>query len=177
MSLSSLTADFASAMVPLRSKAQPAVPAPPSTHGAIAIVGHTLDEKERAAGTGAFVKHLFIRGAFDFPGAALDGAVDRVIGHRLPFGIGHGLTQARVAPQIAAAHAGGHGELFDEFREELAAFGVEGSFFVLDRGPFRMAAHTPRPPWEGLITLVFACGPVNRTGIPGASSMGRGLEC
>ena len=35
------------------------------------------------------------------------------------------LAEARVAAEVAAAHARGDGELLDELREELAALGVD----------------------------------------------------
>jgi hypothetical protein len=48
---------------------------------AVAVVGHPLDQVERAAGAGALVEHLFVRGALDFTGTAFDGAGDGVVGH------------------------------------------------------------------------------------------------
>ena len=42
---------------------------------------------------------------------------------------------------IAAAIAGGDGQLFDEAREDLAALGVGGALLVLNRVPLGMAGH------------------------------------
>src|SRR5262249_31784661 len=108
---------------------------------AVAVVGHSLDEIERARRAGALVENLFVSGSFDLPGTSLDGAGDRVVGHRLPFGVGDRLTKAGVTARVASAHACGDRQLLDELGEELAALGVEGPFFVLDCGPLRMAAH------------------------------------
>src|SRR4029079_10919847 len=98
-------------------------------------------EVERPGRPGALVENFLVRGALDFTRASLDGARDRVVRHRLVFGVGDRLAQSRVAARVASSHARRHRELFDELGEELAALGVEGPFFVFDRGPFRVAAH------------------------------------
>ena len=110
-------------------------------HRAVAVVGHPFDEVERAAGPGSLVEDLLVGGPFDFTRAALDGARDGVVGHRSRLGVGDRLAQPRIAGKIAAAHTRGHGQLFDELGEDLAALGVEGPFLVFDCGPLRMAAH------------------------------------
>ena len=99
--------------------------------GAVPVVGRALDEEERAVGAGALVEDLFVALAFDLAGAALDGVLDRVAGHRLPLGVGDRLAQARVVRGIAAAHAGRDGELLDQLGEELAALGVSAPFLRL----------------------------------------------
>src|ERR1019366_2283882 len=108
---------------------------------AVSVVGHRLDEEERAGGTAALVHDLFVRGAFELARAALHGSVDRVVGHRLALGVEDGLAKAGITRGIAAAHARGNRQLLDELREELPALCVESALLVLDGGPFRMAAH------------------------------------
>ena len=122
-------------------------------HGAVAVVGHRLDEEERATGARALVDDLLVGRALELARAALDGALDRVAGHRLALGVADGLAEAWVAAGITAAHAGGDGDLLDKLREELPALGVEGALLVLDGGPLGMAAH-----WGGR-TLVDRRGP------------------
>src|SRR5207245_2236722 len=92
---------------------------------AVAVVGHSFDEEERARWARAFVEDFFVGRAFELAGAALDGSVDRVVRHRLTLRVADRFTKARVAGRIAAAHTRGDGELFDELREELAALCVE----------------------------------------------------
>jgi len=68
--------------------------------------------------------------------------------------------------ELAAAHARRHRELLDELGEELAALGVESPFFVFDRGPLLMAAHSRKTsmPKIGKITLIARQYGVNLRG-------------
>ena len=105
--------------------------------GAIFVVGEDFDDEGDAAGAVALVGDLFVADAFEFAGAALDGAFDVVGGHVLRFGCGDGATEARVAVGIAAtAGLGGDGDFLDEAGEDLAAFGVKRALLVLDCRPF-----------------------------------------
>ncbi len=90
-----------------------------------------------AAGAVALVGDLLVGDAFEFAGAALDGALDVVGGHVLGLGRGDGGAEARIAVWVsAAAGLGGYGDFLDETGEDLATFGVKRAFFVLDCGPF-----------------------------------------
>ena len=57
--------------------------------------------------------------------------------------------KARIATHVTSAHTCSHGELTDEFREELSTFSIESPFFVLDCRPFGMATHADRLPYFG----------------------------
>src|SRR5262249_40926712 len=81
-------------------------------------------------------------------GAALDGPLDVVVGHRALLGLLDGVVQRRVAGRVTAAVAGGNLNVLDQLGEHLAAFGVQGGLLVLGRRPFTVAAHLrpfPRP--------------------------------
>src|SRR6185312_10498719 len=113
--------------------------------GAVAVVGSDVHEDGNAAGAVAFERELFVDGAGELAGAALDGALDVVRGHVLGFGGEHGGAQTRVGFHVAAAGAGGDGNFLDQAGENLAAFGVGGRLFMLDRGPFTVSRHSSEP--------------------------------
>jgi hypothetical protein len=73
---------------------------------AIAVVGGAVNDDGDAAGTVALEGNFFVGGAGELTGAALDGALDVVVGHVLSLGGGDGAAQARVAvgspPDLAA---------------------------------------------------------------------------
>jgi hypothetical protein len=50
----------------------------------------------------------------------------------------YGRAQPRVAGRVAAAHAGGYRNFLDQFGEDLSAFGIVRTLFVLDARPFIM---------------------------------------
>ena len=110
------------------------------SHGAVAIVGGDVYQNSSASGTVAF-EHDFVNpAAFEFTGAAHDGALNVVGGHTDGFGRGNGGTQSRVSVGIATT-PGSDLDFFDEARESLAALGIEGRFFVLDCGPLTVSGH------------------------------------
>src|SRR5262249_55753929 len=74
-------------------------------------------------------------------GAALDGLVDVVRGHRGLLRRGDRRAQARVGVDAAAPDLGGHRDLLDQLREEPAALCVRGALLVLDRAPFIVTGH------------------------------------
>ena len=108
-------------------------------HGAIAIIGHGLNEQRDAARAIAFVRDLFIVHAFFFAGAAPDGAIDRFIRHVAGLGVGNRLAQTRVGIRVAAARARRDRQFLDEFGKEFPALGIERALLMLNRMPFRMS--------------------------------------
>src|SRR6185503_4428069 len=96
-----------------------------------------VDDVERPGRPDALVGDLLVRDALELAGALLDRLRDRVVGHRLLTRVAHGASQARVAGDVAAAHAGRDGDLFDQLREDAAARRVERALLPLDRRPFR----------------------------------------
>ena len=107
---------------------------------AVAVVGGAVHDDGNAAGPVAFEGDFFVGGAGELTGAALDGALDVVVGHVLGLGGSDGAAQARIAVGITA-RLGGDADFLDELRENLAALGVERTLFVLDCRPFGMAGH------------------------------------
>ncbi|CAG9237355.1 hypothetical protein PSP6_740025 [Paraburkholderia tropica] len=107
-----------------------------------AVVGHGVDDDRRAADAVAFVADFFVVRAVDATHAALDRAVDVVLGHVRVIGLVDGQTQTRVRVDFAPAHARRHLDFLDEPRPDLAALGISRGFLVFDVGPFRMTRHT-----------------------------------
>jgi hypothetical protein len=68
-------------------------------------------------------------------GAALDGAVDVVVGYGVLLRLLDRVEEGRVAGRVAATGAGRHLDVLDEAGEELAALGVDDGLFVLGRRP------------------------------------------
>src|SRR3546814_14929839 len=66
------------------------------------LVGHAVDDDRRAADAVAFVADFFIVGAVGAARAALDGALDVVLGH---VGVG-GLVPGHAQPPIAVREIG-----------------------------------------------------------------------
>ena len=99
----------------------------------------TIDQHGRAARTVAFEHDFVDLAAFQFAGAAHDGALDVVGGHADGFGGGDGGAQARDSypgsPPLRAAI------MISLIRrvKRFPALGVEGGLFVLDRRPFGMS--------------------------------------
>ena len=73
--------------------------------GAIFVVGEDFDDDGDAAGAVALVGDLLVGDAFEFAGAALDGALDVVGGHVFGFGGGDGSAEAGVAVGVSSAAA------------------------------------------------------------------------
>src|ERR1700677_5134019 len=106
---------------------------------AVSIVGGDFDNQSDSARTVALKGDFLVDGTGQLTGTALDGTLNVVLGHVLGFGRGDGPAQPGVGIRVATALTGGHGDFADEAGEDLAPFGVEGAFFVLDCGPFRVA--------------------------------------
>src|SRR5690606_10126825 len=89
----------------------------------------------------AFVTDFFVVGAFQAASAALDGAVDVVLGHIGPSRLVDRQPEARVGGDVAAAHTGCYRDFLDETGPDFAALGIGGGFFMLDVGPFTVSCH------------------------------------
>ncbi len=112
---------------------------PDFADGSIAIVGGHQHQHRGAARPVALKRHFVDLAAFQFTGAAHDGALDVVGGHAGRLGVGDGLAQTRVRVRVAAAGAGGNHDLFDNAGKRFPALGVGGGLFVFDGRPFGMS--------------------------------------
>src|SRR5690606_26732273 len=74
--------------------------------------------------------------------AALDGAVDVVVGHRRLLGLLDGVVERRVAGGVTTTHPGRDLDVLDELREELPAARVDHGLLVLGRGPLGVPSHS-----------------------------------
>ncbi len=112
--------------------------------GAVAVVGHRLDDDGDATGAIAFVADLVI-GLGVATDRLLDGTVDHVLGDRDRLGLLDGQSQARVLVWVRLAHAGRHGDLLGQLGELLGPDRVLPPLAVLDVCPFGMAGHWVLP--------------------------------
>src|SRR5262249_50411375 len=94
-----------------------------------------------AAGAVALVGDLFELLTLEVAGAALDGAFDVVLGHGDFAGLVDGIAELEVHGGIAAAVPRRDDDRPAQLAPQLAALGVDGSLFMLDRRPMRMAGH------------------------------------
>ncbi len=73
--------------------------------GANAVVGQAIDDHRGAVDAVALVADFLVVDAFELAGAALDRALDRVLGHVVGRGLVDREPQPRVGRDVAAAHA------------------------------------------------------------------------
>ena len=79
-------------------------------------------------------------------GAALDGAVDVVLGHAVAARLLDGVQERRIGGRVAAALFGGHRDGARELGEQLAAPSVLLALLVLDGRPLGVTRHClPHP--------------------------------
>ncbi len=106
------------------------------SHGTGTVVGQAVDDDRRAGQAVALIADFFVVGAFQATHAALDGALDVVLGHVRIHRLVHGQAQARVGVGISAAELRGDGDFLDQAGPDLAALGVSRGLLVFDIGPF-----------------------------------------
>ena len=104
-------------------------------NGAVAVVGHRLDQDSDAVRTVALIGDLVVMHAVQIAAAALDGAVDGIVRHIGGLGVADALAQAGVGIGIAPAGTGRDGYFLDELGEDLAALGVGCALLMLDCVP------------------------------------------
>ena len=108
-------------------------------HDAIAVVGHHLHQHSYATRPVALEHHFVESFAFERPGAALNGALDIVVGHVLALGREDGGAQARIGIRIGASYARGNGQFSNDLGENLARRASVAAFLCL------MVAHFECP--------------------------------
>ena len=110
-------------------------------HGARAVVGEQSTITAAPFEAVALVADLLVVHAVEAARAALDRALDVVLGHVVLVRLVDGEPQPRIHVRIAAAHARGDGDFLDEAGEDLAALGVLAALAVLDVRPLAVACH------------------------------------
>ena len=114
--------------------------------GAVPVVGEALDEQRDAVGAVALVHdRLVVRAAGLGARAALDRAVDVVVGDRGLLGLLDRVVERRVAGRVTAAHPGRDLDVLDQLGEHLAAPGVDDRLLVLGGRPLGVAGHDAVP--------------------------------
>ena len=103
--------------------------------GAVAVIGHRLDNHRHTIGAIALVADLFIGITLATDGL-FDGALDVLFGHRIGFRLFHHQTQTRVFVGVGITHFGGDGDLFGQFRKQLCTNRILPPLAVLDVRPF-----------------------------------------
>src|SRR5690606_17478319 len=109
---------------------------------AVAVVRQALDEHRDAAGAVALVHdRLVVDAAAVQATAALDRAVDVVIGDGRLLRALHRVVQCGVALEVRASVASRDLDVLDELREQLAALRIDRGLLVLGRRPLGVACH------------------------------------
>ncbi|MNW55255.1 hypothetical protein D3C74_329030 [compost metagenome] len=104
--------------------------------GTVLVVREALDQDRDAARAVALVHDRLVVGAAGFLArAALEGAVDVVVGDRGLLGLLDGVEERGVTGEVPAARAGRDLDVLDELGEQLAALGVDHGLLVLGRSP------------------------------------------
>ena len=109
--------------------------------GAVAVLRQDVAEHGHTAGTIALVRKLDELIARGFAAAFLDSPIDVVLGHAGFSGPVDGVPQGQIRIGIAATLLSGNNDCSAEFGEELSAFCVGDSLFVLDARPVRVSSH------------------------------------
>ena len=110
-------------------------------HGAVRVVGQTLDEEGHPARAVAFVRRFDVVDALELAGALLDRPLDVLLRHRVLLRRIHGESQAGVEFDATPALLRGHGDLADQLGKERSALGVIDALLALDLRPFVVASH------------------------------------
>src|SRR5690348_11866872 len=106
---------------------------------AVLVVRENLDHQRHAARPVAFVGDFLVRDARFLTRPAADCTLDVLARHVVRLCLRDDGAQARVGPLVAAAVAGSDRQFLDDAREDLAALGIGGTLFMLDRVPLGMA--------------------------------------
>src|SRR5262245_43422767 len=101
----------------------------------VAVVGQHANHHRHAARRVALVGDLLVGLAGELAGALLDGALDVLLRHVRFLGRLDGGLEPHVGLGVAAPVPGGHGDLSQNFREELAALDVRLALLPLDLRP------------------------------------------
>src|SRR5690625_3274463 len=110
--------------------------------GTVLVVGQTLDEERDPVRSVALVHD---GGVLDSsavqPAAALDRALDVVVGNRRLLRLLDRVVQGGVAGRVGTAHTRGDLDVLDQLREHLAAPCIDDGLLVLGRRPLGVACH------------------------------------
>ena len=113
--------------------------------GAVAVLGHRLDEQRHAARAVALVEHRLDRvGLAALAGALGDRAFDVVLRHRRFLGLADRQLERGIADRVAAAVARRDHDRARELGELLAAARVDDRLLVLDARPLGVPGHAPQ---------------------------------
>src|SRR5690606_4013941 len=110
-------------------------------HRTGAVIGHAIHQNGSAPWAIAFIADFFEVGTVAIARAALNGALDVVFGHVGGGGFVPGEAQTRIGIRIGPAVPSCHRDFTNNFRPELAAFGILPAFAVLDVCPFTVSGH------------------------------------
>ncbi|MNE31975.1 hypothetical protein D3C80_1255680 [compost metagenome] len=101
------------------------------SHGAVDVVGHTLNDQRHLVRCKTFVGYTMVLNGFaQLAGAFLDGAFQGLTGHRSLFRLLDHQAQVRVGRDIGAVTRS-NGDFFHQLTEDLA-LGVGCRFFVFN---------------------------------------------
>ena len=104
-------------------------------HDSIAVAGHHLNQQAHAARAVTLKSH-FIQGlAFQIAGAALNRALNIVVGHVFALGRQNSGAQARIGIRISSTGTRRDRQFANYLGENLATAGVRSSLLMFDCGP------------------------------------------
>src|SRR6185437_6838391 len=110
--------------------------------GPVPVVGQAFHQHRDPARGVTLVTDRLVGGSARLqPGAAADGPVDVVAGHRVLLSLLHRIVQRGVAGRVGPAGPRRHLDVLDQLGEQLAPPGVDDRLLVLGRGPLGVAAH------------------------------------
>ena len=116
--------------------------APKVGDGAVGVVREHVHEHRDAVRAVALVRLLLVVGALDLARAALDSALDVVLGHVLRLRLIDGEREARVHVGVAAGLARGHHDVAGNARPGLRLLGVGDGLLPLDLRPLVVSGHS-----------------------------------
>src|SRR5262245_19651828 len=105
------------------------------------VVGQAIYDDCGAGDAVAFIADLLVVRAFQAADAALDGALDVILGHIVRIRLVHSEPQPWIAGRVPATQPGRNGDFLDQAREDLPALSVLAVLAMLDVCPFTVAGH------------------------------------